>query len=84
MPGVACVLLAADIPEVPAVPVDWVPPGTAFRAEHPVLASEVVRYCGRVVAAIAADAVLHARHAAAAIAVDYAPLVHWGTHLPGP
>ncbi len=67
IPGVRAVVTAADVPGRPTFGLD-VP-------DQPVFASEVIRYHGEPVAAVAADHPEAARAAAAAIFVDYEPLV---------
>ncbi|HEY2997706.1 MAG TPA: xanthine dehydrogenase subunit D [Acidimicrobiales bacterium] len=66
LPGVSCVVTAADVP------------GSAtyglISTDQPVFAGDVVRYVGEPVAAVAADHPETARRALAAIAVDYEPL----------
>ncbi len=61
--GVASVLTATDVPGAPLY-------GLEVR-DQPVFASDVVRYCGEPIAAVAADHPDSARRAAAAIRVDY-------------
>lgn len=65
MPGVFAVLTAADVPDVRFGP---------FVQDRTLFATDVVRYEGEVVAAVAATSVDLARRAAAAIVVEYAPL----------
>lgn len=70
MPGVAAVLLAADLdldPQPPSGNVD----GTFAR---PILASEVVRYVGEPVAVVLAETLAQAQDAAEAVVVDVEPL----------
>ncbi|MDI2131401.1 xanthine dehydrogenase family protein molybdopterin-binding subunit [Yinghuangia seranimata] len=66
VPGVHAVLTAADLP------------GDAYHgsvvADRPVLASDVVRFAGEAVVAIAAETPHAARRAAEAVRVDYEPL----------
>jgi xanthine dehydrogenase D subunit len=64
--GVRAVLTADDVPGTPNFGLD--------HADQPVFASEVVRYSGEPVAAIAADHPETARRAGAAIRVEYEPL----------
>ncbi len=64
--GVHTVLLAADVPGSPTYGLD--------RKDQPVFASDVVRYTGEPVAAVAADHPEIARRAAALVEVRYAPL----------
>lgn len=66
IPGVHAVLIAEDVPGEPDYGLD--------RADQPVFASEVIRYHGEAVAAVAADHPETARRAAEAVAVDYAPM----------
>jgi len=65
IPGVAAVITSADVPGEPMYGLD--------RADQPVFASDVVRYVGEPVAAVAADHPETARRALAAIVVDYEP-----------
>ncbi len=67
MPGVRAVVTAAHVPGRPNFGLE-VP-------DQPVFASDLVRYHGEPVAAVAADHPETARAAALAIAVDYEPLV---------
>ncbi len=66
MPGVRAAVTAADVPGRPTYGLE--------RADQPVFASQVVRYVGEPVAAVAADHPDTARRAAAAVAVEYEPL----------
>lgn len=66
MPGVRAVITAADVPGRPTFGLE-VP-------DQPVFASDVVRYHGEPIAAVAADHPEAARRAALAIEVDYEPL----------
>jgi CO/xanthine dehydrogenase Mo-binding subunit len=66
-PGVAAVLLAADVPGSKTY-------GLVV-SDQPVLAESVVRYAGEPVALVAADSPAHARAAAELVRVDYEPLV---------
>ena len=67
VPGVRAVLTAADVPGRPTFGLE-VP-------DQPVLASEVVRYHGEPIAAVAADHPEAARAGAEAVAVEYEPMV---------
>jgi xanthine dehydrogenase D subunit len=67
IPGVAAVITADDVPGSPTFGLE--------RSDQPVFARDVVRYYGEPVAAIAAIHPEVARRAAAAIEVDYEPLV---------
>jgi len=66
MPGVRAVLTGADVPGRPTFGLE-VP-------DQPVFASDVVRYHGEPVAAVAADHPEAARQASLAIEVDYEPI----------
>jgi xanthine dehydrogenase D subunit len=66
LPGVVCVLTAADLPDAPTYGL--------IQADQPVLAADVVRYQGEAVAVVAALHPDTATEAAAAIAVVYEPL----------
>lgn len=63
MPGVAAVLLAEDVPGRKTYGLDY--------PDQPVFASEIVRYQGEPLAAVAADHPETARRATEAIVVDY-------------
>ena len=65
-PGVAAVLVAADIPGRKTFGLEF--------CDQPVLADDVVRYAGEPVAVVAAESLEEARQAASAIVVDYEPL----------
>jgi len=66
IPGVACVLTAADLPATPNYGL--------IHADQPVLAGDVVRYQGEAVAIVAAHHPDTAAQAATAIVIDYEPL----------
>ncbi|MGH8970187.1 MAG: molybdopterin cofactor-binding domain-containing protein [Actinomycetes bacterium] len=66
IPGVHAVLTADDVPGADTYGLE--------HADQPVFASDVVRFSGEPVAAVAADHPDTARRAAAAIVVDYEPL----------
>lgn len=66
IPGVAAVLTAEDVPGAPSFGLE--------QRDQPVFASEVVRYWGEPVAAVAAIHPDIARRAAAAITVNYEPV----------
>ena len=63
LPGVTCVLTAADVPGVANFGL--------ISVDQPVLAADMVRYVGEAVAVVAADHPDTARQAAEAIVVDY-------------
>ena len=66
-PGVAAVLVAADVPGTKTYGL--------IVSDQPVLADGVVRYAGEPVALVAAESLEQARAAAALVHVDYEPLV---------
>ncbi len=66
MPGVACVVTAADVPGEDGFGV--------FVHDQPVMARDRVRYIGEAVAAVAAENLLTAKAACDAIKVTYEPL----------
>ncbi len=66
LPGVACVITAADVPGEDGFGV--------FVHDQPIMARGVVRYVGEAVAAVAAEDVLTAREALRRIKVDYEEL----------
>ncbi|HVM65023.1 MAG TPA: xanthine dehydrogenase subunit D, partial [Acidimicrobiales bacterium] len=65
IPGVVAVVTAADVPGAPTYGLD--------EADQPVFATDVVRYAGEPIAAVAADHPETARRAVEAILVDYEP-----------
>jgi xanthine dehydrogenase D subunit len=65
IPGVSAVVTASDVPGAPSYGLD--------KADQPVFASDVIRYAGEPVAAVAADHPETARRALEAIVVDYVP-----------
>ncbi len=66
MPGVSCVLTAADVPGINDV--------GCSRPDEILLASDEVLFHGHIVAVVVADSVEHARAAAAKVIVTYEPL----------
>jgi CO/xanthine dehydrogenase Mo-binding subunit len=64
MPGVRAIITAADAPGMIGIGV----------ADHPLFARDVIRYDGEPIAAIAADTLIQARAALAAIDVEIEPL----------
>ncbi len=66
LPGVACVITAADVPCTDGFGV--------FTHDQPVMARDKVRHVGEAVAAVAAEDLATARAAARLIEVDYEPL----------
>jgi CO/xanthine dehydrogenase Mo-binding subunit/CO/xanthine dehydrogenase FAD-binding subunit len=70
LPGVACVLTGADVPEV------RYPHEGPMLADRCVFARGVVRFWGEEVAAVAAETAAQARAAAAAVRVRYRPLAY--------
>ena len=66
MPGVACVLTAADIPGENDV--------GAIRKDEPLLAKGEVHFHGQLVAVVVGDSIEECKQAARAVLVEYAPL----------
>lgn len=66
IPGVSAVVTADDVPGRPTYGLEV--------HDQPVFASDVVRYVGEPIAAVAANHPATARRAAAAVVVEYAPL----------
>ncbi|UPK37734.1 xanthine dehydrogenase family protein molybdopterin-binding subunit [Bradyrhizobium sp. 186] len=64
MPGVRAIVTAADAPGMVGIGI----------ADHPLFARDVIRYDGEPIAAIAADTLIQARAALAAIDVEIEPL----------
>ncbi|MBO0663108.1 xanthine dehydrogenase family protein molybdopterin-binding subunit [Jiella sp. MQZ9-1] len=64
MPGVRAIATAADAPGRAGLGI----------ADHPLFATDIVRYCGEPIAAVAADTEAQAKAALAAIAVEIEPL----------
>ncbi len=74
LPGVHAVITAADIGEVPKIPLRH-EPLPAFKAyEQPVIAVDKVRYVGEPIAVVVADTAALAEDALAAVVVDIEPL----------
>jgi aerobic carbon-monoxide dehydrogenase large subunit len=74
LPGVHAVITAADIGEVPTIPLRQEQLETFRPFEQPVIATGKVRYVGEPVAVVVADSAALAEDAAEAIAIDIAPL----------
>jgi len=74
MPGVHAVIGAADIGEVPTIPLRQEPLPELRQYEQPVIAADKVRYVGEPIAIVVADSVAIAEDALEAIAVDIEPL----------
>ncbi len=74
LPGIHAAITAADIGEVPKIPLRH-EPLPAFKAyEQPVIAVDKVRYVGEPIAVVVADTAALAEDALDAIAVDIEPL----------
>jgi aerobic carbon-monoxide dehydrogenase large subunit len=73
-PGVHAVITAADIGEVPRIPLRQEPLPELKHYEQPVIATGKVRYVGEPLAVVIADSVALAEDALEAIAVDIEPL----------
>ncbi|MCK9918552.1 xanthine dehydrogenase family protein molybdopterin-binding subunit [Microbacteriaceae bacterium K1510] len=77
MKGVRLVLTAADIAGLNPMPTPGIFPGGDIDVPpYPVLAKDVVRHVGDMVAVVVADTLDIAKDAAEAIAVDWEPLPH--------
>jgi aerobic carbon-monoxide dehydrogenase large subunit len=74
MPGVHAVITAADIGEVPTIPLRHDPTPKIRRFEQPVIANGKVRYVGEPIAVVIADSTVLAEDALDAITVDIEPL----------
>jgi aerobic carbon-monoxide dehydrogenase large subunit len=69
-PGVHAVITAADIGDVPRIPLRQEPLPALKRYEQPIIASEKVRYVGEPLALVVADSAAIAEDALEAIVVD--------------
>jgi carbon-monoxide dehydrogenase large subunit len=77
MPGVRLVLTAADVARLKPMPTPGVIPGVDIDVPHyPVLARDVVKHVGDMIAFVVADTPAQAKDAAEAIAVDWDALPH--------
>jgi aerobic carbon-monoxide dehydrogenase large subunit len=74
MPGVHSVITAADIGQVPTIPLRHDPTPAIRRFEQPVIANGKVRYVGEPIAVVIAESAALAEDALEAIAVDIEPL----------
>ncbi|MET0222717.1 MAG: xanthine dehydrogenase family protein molybdopterin-binding subunit [Tardiphaga sp.] len=75
LPGVAAVMVAADITELGGLPCLFNLPDTPFTGpDYPILAADEVRHVGDAVAFVVADSVAQARDAVEAIEVEWQPL----------
>jgi carbon-monoxide dehydrogenase large subunit len=74
MPGVHAVITAAEIGEVPTIPLRHDPLPTAKLFVQPIIATGKVRFVGEAIAVIVADSVALAEDALEAIDVDIEPL----------
>ena len=73
-PGVHAVIAAADIGEVPTIPLRHEPLPAFRRYEQPIIANGKVRYVGEPLAVVVADSAAVAEDALDAIVVDIEPL----------
>jgi aerobic carbon-monoxide dehydrogenase large subunit len=73
-PGVHAVITAADIGDVPTIPLRQEPLPELKRYEQPIIATGKVRYVGEPLAVVIADSVALAEDSLEAIAVDIEPL----------
>lgn len=73
-PGVRAVLTAADLGDVPTIPIRSFPHPWLEAGRQPVLATDRVRYVGEPVAVVVADDRYLAEDAAEAVALDIEPL----------
>lgn len=77
MPGVRLVLTAADVADLKPMPTPGLFPGARIDVPpYPVLAKDVVRHVGDMVAFVVADTLNAAKDAGEAISVDWQPLPH--------
>jgi carbon-monoxide dehydrogenase large subunit len=75
LPGVATILVAADIKDLGGLPCLFNLPDTPFTGpDYPILAVDEVRHVGDAVAFVVADSVAQARDAVEAIDVQWQPL----------
>ncbi|HEY1982079.1 MAG TPA: xanthine dehydrogenase family protein molybdopterin-binding subunit [Xanthobacteraceae bacterium] len=79
-PGVHAVITAADIGDIPTIPLRQEPLPALKRYEQPIIASGKVRYVGEPIAVVIADTVALAEDALEAIIVDIDPLPVAATH----
>jgi carbon-monoxide dehydrogenase large subunit len=73
-PGVHAVLTAADIGDVPTIPLRHDPLPTSKRYVQPIIATGKVRFVGEPIAVVVADSIALAEDALEAIVVDIEPL----------
>jgi len=73
-PGVHAVITAADIGEVPTIPLRHDPLPSSKRYVQPIIAAGKVRFVGEPIAVVVADSVALAEDALEAITVDIEPL----------
>src|SRR6476659_4102777 len=77
MPGVRLVLTGADVAHLKPMPTPGVIPGPQIEIPpYPILARDVVKHVGDMVAFVVADTLAQAKDAAEAIAVDWDELPH--------
>jgi carbon-monoxide dehydrogenase large subunit len=73
-PGVHAVITAADIGEIPTIPLRHDPLPSSKRYVQPIIAADKVRFVGEPIAVVVADSVALAEDALEAIVVDIEPL----------
>jgi carbon-monoxide dehydrogenase large subunit len=73
-PGVHAVITAADIGDVPTIPLRHEPLPAFRRFEQPIIAVDKVRYVGEPIAVVIADSAARAEDALEAVDVDIEPL----------
>jgi len=73
-PGVHAVITAADIGEIPTIPLRHDPLPSSKLYVQPIIAADKVRFVGEPIAVVVADSVALAEDALEAIAVDIEPL----------
>ena len=77
-PGVHAVITAADIGEIPTIPLRHDPLPSSKRYVQPIIAADKVRFVGEPIAVVVADSVALAEDALEAIVVDIEPLAGGG------
>jgi carbon-monoxide dehydrogenase large subunit len=77
MPGVRLVLTGADVAQLKPMPTPGVIPGPEIKIPpYPILARDVVKHVGDMVAFVVADTLAQAKDAAETIAIDWDELPH--------
>ena len=77
-PGVHAVITAADIGEIPTIPLRHDPLPSSMRYVQPIIAADKVRFVGEPIAVVVADSVALAEDALEAIVVDIESLAGGG------